>query len=940
MRKQVVIVAVGAFLALMVPTMARAQATISGLVQDSTGAVLPGVTVEASSPALIERIRTAVSDNAGRYTIVDLRPGTYAVSFSLPGFSSIKREGIVVEGAATVQVNADLRVGALEETLTVKGDAPVIDVQSVRREFVMNREMLDALPVGRSLTAQVAIIPGVTGQSTAGGVLPTVHGSSATETYMYNDGMRAGQHLIGAGTSQGGWSMSEAASAELTYQTGAQSAEFQVGGVAMNAIPKEGGNLFAGTFVTYGAGSGVQSDNRTPELKQVIRDANRLIYTADVDGAFGGPLMKNKLWFFGGGRAVRSKSYVADVYYPDGSQAITGPSSTEDYVLRLTYQATPRNKFRFSFDKHVQLSLNASVGPGVLGSVSTGAIAPEAAYDIHIPQVYAPQVKWNSPVTNRLLLEAAFSTHYMHWRHQFNPSVGPLDVAHTEATTGVLTVASDSRYDNLSNADNLVASASYVTGSHNIKTGIVQRWGYMDQSRPYTGDILRLTFVGNVPNSVTVLNTPVNEYDSINADLGAYAQDRWTLGRTTLNLGARYDRFNASTAAQSAPAGRFVPARTFAPIENLPNWNDWAVRLGVAHDLFGNGKTAVKGNVNKYVAGESMNSTSPYNPMGLQSDARAWVDVNRDRTVLNSDGSVQYNEIGPTRNANFGLNAGTTHLDPSIPRSYNWEEIVSVQQELRAGLAVTAGYYSRQYYNLTWTDNLLVNPGLDYIPFTFTGPSDPRLPGGGGEVITMYNLAPAKLGVVDNLVKASPTRRQSYSGFEATVTGRIRNGAFFTGGVTTERTSLYNCDVDNPNSFRFCDNTPPYRTMGKLSGSYPLPYAFQASAVLRILPGNPLAANYTVTSAIAGVPLTGGGTLSVNLVEPGQMFGPYQNQLDLRVMRTFRFGDVRMQGLLDLYNALNASAVTTFTQTYGPNWLRPQAILNARYLRFGVQMDF
>ena len=281
-------------LTLLVAANASAQASISGLVQDSTGAVLPGVTVEASSDALIEKVRTAITDGAGRYTIVDLRPGIYTVTFTLPGFSTVRRQEIELAGAATVQVNGDLRVGALEETLTVTGETPVVDVQSVRREFVVNQDMLEALPVGRSLTAQIVLIPGVTGQNTAGGVLPTVHGSSASETYMYNDGMRAGQHMIGAGIAQGGWSMSEAASSELTYQTGAQSAEFQVGGVAMNAIPKEGGNRFSGTFVGYGAGSGVQSDNRTEELKQVIRDANRLIYTAEIDTAVGGPIVKRQ----------------------------------------------------------------------------------------------------------------------------------------------------------------------------------------------------------------------------------------------------------------------------------------------------------------------------------------------------------------------------------------------------------------------------------------------------------------------------------------------------------------------------------------------------------------------------------------------------------------------------------------------------------------------
>src|SRR5262245_2938406 len=438
MRRLLVQTSGACVLALLVAANANAQASISGLVQDTTGAVLPGVTVEAASDALIEKVRTATTDDAGRYTIVDLRPGIYSVTFVLAGFSTIKRQGIELTGAATVQVNGDLRVGALEETLTVTGDAPVVDVQSVRREFVVNKDMMESLPVGRSLTGQIVLIAGVTGQNTAGGVLPTVHGSSANETYMYNDGMRAGQHLIGGGIAQGGWSMSEAASAELTYQTGAQSAEFQVGGVAMNAIPKEGGNRFSGTVVGYGAGGGVQADNRTDELKLVIRDANRLIYTAEIDTAVGGPILRDKLWFFAGTRATRSKNYVADVYYPDGSQAFAGPHKVNDYLFRLTTQLTPRNKLRVSYDQHIQNNFNAAVGPGVLGSVS-GGIAPEASYNIRIPEVYAPQVRWTSPVTSRLFVEAGFSTHYMHWRHEYNEVVGPLDVANSEAANGYLT---------------------------------------------------------------------------------------------------------------------------------------------------------------------------------------------------------------------------------------------------------------------------------------------------------------------------------------------------------------------------------------------------------------------------------------------------------------------------------------------------------------------
>jgi hypothetical protein len=939
MRKLILWVAMACAGSFLAPATAGAQAAISGLVQDATSAVLPGVTVEVKSPALIEQARTAVTDDTGRYTVVDLRPGTYSVTFSLPGFGTIERTGILLEGAATVQVNAELRVGSLEETLTVTGETPVVDVQSVRREFVVNREMMDALPVGRSLTAQIVLIPGVTGQNTAGGVLPTVHGSSASETYMYNDGMRAGQHMIGSGISQGGWTMSEAASQELTYQTGAQSAEFQVGGVAMNAIPKEGGNTFSGTWVTYGAGEGVQADNRTPELKLLIRDANRLIYTVDIDAAAGGPILKNKLWFFGGGRATRNKNYAADVYFPDGSQAYSGPSWSNSGVLRLTSQITPRNKLRLSFDKKQSLSRRASVGAGVLGSAS-GGVDPEAAYDIHIPQVYAPQLRWTSPVTSRVLLEAGISTHYMHWRHQYQPDVGPFAIAHTEATTGKLTVATNSIYDNLSSRHNAVGSMSYVTGSHNFKVGFVHLWGFMEQFRPYSGDITSVTTVNGAANTVNVTNSPVLEHDDLNADLGIYVQDRWTVDRWTINLGARYDHFNVSIPAQSAPAGRFVPAREFAAINNQPHWNDWAIRTGVAYDVFGDGRTALKANLSKYVAGESLNFTSPYNPMGLQQESRSWRDLDGNGSPLDASGNAQYAEIGPARNVNFGLSTGTNRLDPNFPRGYNWEGSIVVQHELTTGFAVGGGYYRRKYYNLTWTDNLLVNPDSDYTPFTITGPVDPRLPNGGGERITMYNLNPDKLGLVDNLVQASPTRRQSYDGFEVTASGRLKNGAFINGGVTTERSPTYNCDVDNPNSRRFCALTPPLRTMYKASGSYPLPYQLHVSGVLRFMPGESLGATYTVTSAIAGVPLTGGGSLNVQLVEPSTMFASYENQIDLRLMRTFRFGKVRTQALLDIYNVLNSSTATTINQTYGPNWLKPQAIMNARYLRFGVQLDF
>ena len=276
------------------------------------------------------------------------------------------------------------------------------------------------------MTAQIVLIPGVTGSNTAGGVLPTVHGSSASETYMYNDGMRAGQHMIGAGISQGGWSMSQAASAELTYQTGAQSAEFQVGGVAMNAIPKEGGNTFAGTFVMYGAGSGVQSDNRTPELKAVIRDANRLIYTRDGRGNRRADHPQQAVVLPAAAPpAARTTSRTSICQTGAGvrrSELQRGHVAATDFAVDASQQAASELRQTHADEPQRLGRSRHPRGP-------SGGVAPEAAHDIHIPQVYAPQVRWTSPVSNRVFLEGGFSCHYMHWRHRYQPSVGPLNVA-------------------------------------------------------------------------------------------------------------------------------------------------------------------------------------------------------------------------------------------------------------------------------------------------------------------------------------------------------------------------------------------------------------------------------------------------------------------------------------------------------------------------------
>jgi hypothetical protein len=252
MRRVVVSLAMVGFATVLGAGTARGQA-IAGVVKDSSGAVLPGVTVEAASPALIEKSRSVQTDNTGQYKIVDLSLGTYTVAFSLSGFKSVRRAEVQLEGNFIAQVNADLQVGAMEETLTVTATSPTVDVINSRVAFVLNREALDEIPVARrDLTARAALIPGTTVTFlTLGQYNMTIHGSSSTDLTIAVDGMRLNT-LCGQGQFSGFY-LNDASAQEITYLTGAENAEVSSGGMRINVVPKDGGNTFAGTFLAYGA---------------------------------------------------------------------------------------------------------------------------------------------------------------------------------------------------------------------------------------------------------------------------------------------------------------------------------------------------------------------------------------------------------------------------------------------------------------------------------------------------------------------------------------------------------------------------------------------------------------------------------------------------------------------------------------------------------------
>jgi hypothetical protein len=943
---------------LALPAIAAAQGSIAGSVRDTSGAVLPGVTVEASSAALIEKTRSAVTDSAGQYRIVDLPPGTYEVVFSLAGFRTVRREGIVIQGAFAAQVNGELQVGALEETITVTGESPTVDVVNNRSQFVANRDILDAIPTPvRNTPLRALLLPGtavtpfVLGQYTM-----SVHGSNSSDTVIAIDGMRV-NNLCGSGQ-YSGFYMNDAAIEEITFTTGAESAEMQSGGLRINSTPKDGGNTFSGTFFAYGAGSSLQADNRSAEALAANIPLPEIAYTYQVNPSFGGPIVRNKLWFYFTYKYEDHKIYVASSRFADGTPAFRESMGNYTGVGRLTWQATEKDKIRFYVDRQFN-------GEFYNGFNTLPNTTPEASTDA-FGRGWVTQAKWTQTTTNRLLLEAGLTYYNQPYEQNYRPEVGPRDLARLEQTTGQLSGAAGNTippYTSWTKSYSGMVAASYITGSHAFKTGLTMQWGTNSRTFSSNAQINTLVFNAGLlgapasatnplpctrlpcPIAVAVANGPTTAQQKVKRDIGFYVQDAWTINRLTLNLGARYDYFNAEVPAQSAAAGPWIQARDFAAIENVPNWNDWSIRLAGAYDVFGTGKTAIKANASKYLASQAAGYAANFNGMTYSTQTRAWLDFDGNRSILDANGNIQFNEVlGGT--SNFGQI--TSRPDPDLARGYNWEYGVSVQHELMPRLSVTAGYHRRQFYNLDVTDNLNLSPE-EWNAFSITTPNDSRLPTA-GQAITMYSLNQNKVGTpTANLRTYSGVNTSTYNGFEISANARFSKALFF-GGITTDRRATTSCDErDNPNGLRFCDAVPPFRTTLKLSGAYQLPWDFQLSGTFMAVPGASVNANYTVTAALAGRPIigstAGGTTIGVNLIEPNTVFLDYRKTFDLRVAKNFRVDRVRMQPFADIFNVLNLGTVTRVNETFGASaatntWMRPLAIQDGRYVRFGLQMSF
>ncbi len=945
-RRVAVVVLAALTLFALLPNRLQAQSAIVGVVKDTTGGVIPGVTVEASSPALIEKVRTVVTDDAGQYLIVDLRPGVYTVTFTLQGFNTFKRDGIELPANFTATVNAELRVGALEETITVSGESPVVDTHSGQRQQVMSRELLDSVPTGRSLWAYGATIPSLSlAAPDVGGTRGTQyvamisHGSYHSDNAHEIDGFN-----MKPLEADGAWTMYHDVGMfeEIAYETTGSTAGISGSGVGMKLVPKEGGNILKGqVFLSYVPG-GWGSNNVTSELTaRGLRAGARIHRTFDFNPNAGGPILRDRLWFFGSFRYWGSDTFVNNsffnldttrrTYRPDLSRQVIDDNLLKSGMARLTWQIAQRHKFGAYFDHITKFR----------GHECSSLYAAEAC-GVRFPKsYYTGDAKYTGTLSNRLLVEGGFAINNWTWSNwERQRDVSQTAIPRFDRTLNTRWSAPTTQ-ERLWSAPRLVlaGSVSYVTGSHAFKTGLTYDWGTSENwiRLGQTGvvDLLQ-EYLNGVPASVVAYNTPLFFSNRLNYDVAAYVQDSWKIRRLTFSPGLRVEWLNSEIRPQLSGAGRFVPAREFAAEKNMPNWGpDVSPRFSGAYDLFGDGKTALKASVGKYVRAQALGFASLYNPMRVQTDRRTWTD-------LNGDDVAQDNEIGRV-NVPFDLvGVRTRNPDPDIKRSYQWEFSAGIQRQLLPRVAVSGTWVRRTWRRLTWSENLLVTQA-DYTPIPIQNPIDPS------ETIPVYSLDPAKLGRVNLLDRNSDKIERWNNGFDFDVRARVGGGNVFA-GLSLDRQIRVQCETSDPNELRFCDQSAfgmPYKTMFKTAGMYPLPYgievsgSFQSNAggAMRVDDGLPWQqVSYNVTRAV--LPGLTQSSVTVPLIQPGSKYLPRYNQADLRLAKRFDIGRVRLRAQFDVYNVTNSNSITDMGQIFGPALDRVNEIIPGRVYGFSTRIDF
>jgi hypothetical protein len=894
----------------------------------------------------------------------------------------------------SVPVDAEMKPGTVEETVEVQAITAAVDVDNAAHPQVLTRAEMDAIPSARNPQSLGSYVPGVhlntpdaAGSMAVQQTYMTAHGNQTNEDTYFLDGLLVNS-TIREGQQQN--YIDNAIVQETTYQTSNVTADVSGGGIFTNLVPKDGGNQIHGDLFLGWVHSSFVGSN----IDQSLHDRGVTGQTAvnqiqDFDGSVGGPIIKDKLWFLLAGRKQITNLQAAGSFFSNGSPGIERDTIYSG-TSRLTWQINSKQKFSAMWSR-MWKTISDDVVSSLFGG---GGLSPYVATNPDISSnrrdpvmFYILQGKWTGTLTPNLLFEGGFSLNKEDFNVLYQPGIQQVPfteawyatAAHLDTTVLTRTVAGAVNSYNKNDRYVWSGSGAYVKGSHTIKFGIQDSYGPAYVTNVMNGDAY-YRFVNGVPLDVAAYNTPTVSRPYLNADLGIFAMDTWHLKRISITAGLRWEFLSAQINPESAPAGRFVPARSFGQVDcstvkGLGCFKDWAPRIGVVYDVFGNHKTAVKAGFGKYDIPVVNSILNNFNPMFLTSINIPWTDPNHDG-IAEGAGFGQ-GEIGPNPNPLFGILQHRA-LDPNFHREYNQQYSAGVQHQLSRGVALSFNWNHRADYQQLQTLNNAV-PSSAWTPTQIVNPLD-------GTPITIFNLQSQYSSLTPVVYQTNAPRSlrsNTYNGFETSGTARLPRGIIVFGGWTIERQVDTACDesagsnlLNDPNSLRFCDwsgqldqtygTVPgiPYRSEFKVAWNAPLKWGFEISGsfysdpVFNINFATNLATNsntqtyspgayfagqqngvyslgWNITSstkypADCNCPNPGGlvdpglnpkqGTELIPLVAPGARRTPQLNQLDIGLRRIFHPREtMSLAAEGQIFNIINANTVLFESETLGPN---------------------
>jgi hypothetical protein len=926
---------------------ASSTGTIQGRITDASGGVLPGVTVTATSPSMIGA-QTQVSNENGNYRFPAVPPGVYALSFELAGFNTIKREGIQIALGFTANVNAELTVATLQETVTVTGDSPVIDTTATRVQQNFKLEQLNSIPNGRDMWALLAATPGVVMSriDVGGNRAGTQTGYTA---YGLNGQVRVSVEGINTteGTGGAGFYFDYGSFEEVFLGVAGQGAEAATPGVQSQFLGKSGSNRFSGEVYTDWYNNSLQASNLSDEHINTFGlrpGSNEVQRYYDVNVNFGGPIKRDKIWFHTSWRKqFNSVDQPQFNFDSDFDTWNTNPS------IKTTYQINQSHKLIGYYQWNMKIQPNR---------LPLGTYTYDSA-DSTVRQESPSWVwkgEWNGTLSDKLFVEARYG------------DFGYYDVrlANTDEqyfwrdTSQLVLLGGHAQSQNDRDRKQLTGAATYFIdtgrGTHTIKFGgelyLESQWGGRQQNvggnieHIYTNNVASQVVFG-IPTALSVSGLDASD----NGDLlvinkldqqDAFINDTWTMGRLTLNLGARWDRYRGwmpeqrQLAFSNGPVS--VPEQVFQE-RSFFTWNSFGPRVGVIYDLAGDGKTVVKASYGLFWHNPGPAISADANPnQNNKSVTYNWADSNGDRRY----------QAGEERQLTNTTLSGSIQFDPDTTQPFSHDVTAYLERQITDALGVRAGFVYKT------EDDLIVqyNPGRPIeaytVPYSFVDIGPDGVSGSGDDrTIQLLGVPSAQAASfpLTNVVMNTP-RLSRYKTMEASMLKRLSNRwSAQVGGSFTWAHDFDGGYPNTPNGAGYTGASPSFaedttRWDFKASGTYEAPFGIRVSPLLRHQAGQNFARQISVGAAAA----TNAGAIfsgTINAEPRNTRRHDNITVLDIRAERTFDLGNgIRARALFDLFNLTNSNAAETRTITTGTAFLRPTAILAPRTARVGVRLSF